>query len=584
MKQTGKALYRMLTGKQKWNFVLITVIMVVSAGAAQLLPVCIGKLTDTLLRHKTAFSFQRVLPFLLFILAVSILNQLLIIGRRLMVEDTATRFEKTARICATEALLKAPLSYFQSNMTGNIHGRLNRSLDGTVKLLKLLFMDFAPAIFNGIAAILVIYSQVPAFLATIMMLVIPVGILIVFRQISTQKGIRVRLLEEKSEMDGVMVELLNGIEVIRVYDTVKEEKQRFSDKSERLRKREMKHHKAMAGYDCLKYINEAVFTVIIIGGSVYLAGKNVISVGTILTAYLCFTQLTSPLRELHRILDELSESCVLAEEYFKIKNLPKDFSYEAAAQLAEKEELNKALCVQMKNVSFKYENTEKQVLKNISLEIEPGSFLGIAGTSGGGKSSLIKVLCKLEKCRGIFINGVELDEVSREEIAASFTLIPQTPFLIAGTVRENICYGMKTNVTEQEVKEAARRACLEEYIESKPESYDFLVAEGGKNLSGGQRQRVALARIFLRKPKILILDEATSALDNTTEAKIQGEIEKLREETGMTIISIAHRLTTLKNCGRILVFDGGEIVQTGTFKELIQTEGRFKEMYTGKNI
>ena len=149
----------------------------------------------------------------------------------------------------------------------------------------------------------------------------------------------------------------------------------------------MKHHKAMAFYDCLKFINEAVFTVLIIGISAYLAGEGVISVGTVLTSYLCFVQLTTPLRELHRIFDELSESTILAEEYFKMVELPKDFSYSN-----NKKQLisSKKNIIEINNLNFSYSDNKKLVLSNLNLSIPKGSFIGIAGPSGCGKTSLIK--------------------------------------------------------------------------------------------------------------------------------------------------------------------------------------------------
>ena len=161
-------------------------------------------------------------------------------------------------------------------------------------------------------------------------------------------------------------------------------------------------------------------------------------------------------------------------------------------------------------------------------------------------------------------------------------LVPQSPFLIAGTIRENICYGMNQQITDKELKAAAAKAYIDDFIESLPDGYNTVLAEGGNNLSGGQRQRIAIARIFLRKPKILILDEATSALDNTSEKYIQKQIEKFQIENKITIISIAHRLTTLENCDTILVFDQGKIIQKGQYKELIENAGVFQDMYNGK--
>ena len=576
-----KRMYGMLNTRQKVNFLIIVLIMIISAVLSQLLPLSIGRLTDDVLRQDN-LSFVSIIPFLVFILIITVSNEIIKVIRRVIVEDTCTRCEKDARVNAINSLLHAPLSFFKENMSGNIHGRLNRSLDGTIRLLKLLFMDFAPAIFSGIAAIIVIFSKLPLLLSLFMLLVIPIGVMIVFRQISTQKGIRVELMEEKSSMDGVVVELINGIEVIRVTDNADTEVLRFKDKSEYLRNKEMRHHKAMAFYDCLKFINEAFFTVIVIGISAYLAGEGIISVGTVLTAYLCFTQLTTPLRELHRIFDELSESTILAHEYFKIIDLDKDFSYKNTRGKKVNKKGNSL--IQVDNVNFSYPKSDKLVIDNLSLDINEGEFIGIAGPSGCGKSSFIKLLVKLEKNNdgNIIIDNSNLSSLSRENISDIIALVPQNPFLIAGSIRDNICYGIKGDVSDEDIKEAAACAYIDDFIESLPNGYDTILSEGGNNLSGGQRQRIAIARVFLRKPKILILDEATSALDNTSEKYIQKQIEKMQKKNKTTVISIAHRLTTLENCNSILVFDNGKIVQSGNYDELKNVPGIFKDMYEGK--
>lgn len=581
LKNIFQKLYALLDRKQKRNFLIIIIIMMVSAALSQMTPKAVGWLTDDILRQDQV-NFMKVIPLLVLILVINVVNELIKILRRIMVEDTATKTEKKGRGMVILSLLKAPLSYFKNNMTGNIHGRLNRCLEGTVKLEKLMFMDFAPAIFNSIAAIVVIFTTLPVILALPMMLVIPIGMAIVFRQISTQRGIRVELLETKSAMDGTIVELLNGIEVIRITDSIRLEEERFDRKSEFLRRKEMKHHLQMAKYDSLKFINEAVFTVLMIGISTYLAFRNVITIGDVLTAYLCFAQLIKPLEELHRILDELSECMVLAEDFFRMVEIPNDFSYLPLPEQKTGTAMVSGEMVDIRGVSFSYENGDT-VLDCINISIPQGMFIGIAGPSGCGKSSLIKAVCRLEKCEGdIFVDGKNLRNLSRTDISHVIALVPQNPFLVAGTIYDNICYGLDREVSEAEVREAVRKACLSEFIESLPEKLQTILAEGGSNLSGGQKQRIAIARVFLRKPKILILDEATSALDNTSEKHIQIEIEKLKDENQMTIISIAHRLTTLQNCDRILVMDKGVIVQTGTFNELVGQKGIFSDMYYGR--
>lgn len=576
----GKKLFQLLPRKQKTGFVLILLILAVSAVLSQITPLAIGYLTDHVLAGPTE-GFLSVFPILGGILLVNVINEVLKVARRLMVEDAATQAEKRARQRAADSLLLAPMSYFRSHMTGNIHGRLNRSLEGTVKLIKLLFMDFAPAVSTGLAAVVTIFLQLPVSVACLVILVIPAGTAIVFRQISTQKGIRVELMETKADMDGAMAELLGGMETIRTLDSAGAEGERIGARSEKLRKKEMRHHRAMAFYDCLKFINEAVFSVLVIGISVFLASRQIITVGTVLTAYLCFTQLTGPLRELHRILDEFSECVVLADDYFRLLDLPVDFSYREGEAQTDHAAGDKDIF--LRHVNFAYpEKADREVLTDINLYIPSGTFLGIAGPSGCGKSTLIRVLDKLEQAGGeICIGGKPLSSFSREALADMIALVPQTPFLIADTVEHNICYGMKRPVPLEEVKEAARKANMADEIEKLPGAYDFRLSEGGKNLSGGQRQRIALARIFLRKPRILILDEATSALDNTSEKRIQAEIEKMNERDKTTVISIAHRLTTLRNCHELIVMDRGRIVQRGTFSELENQPGIFRDMARG---
>lgn len=572
-------LYHILDKKQKTSFLVVLLLLGASAILSQITPLAIGYLTDQVLAQ-TEIVFITTIPILLVILVAITINEIIKVVRRLIVESVATQVEAHARIKASHALMLAPLSYFRQHMTGNIHGRLNRSIEGVSKLVKLVFMDFAPAIATGLAAIIVIFSQLPPTIALLIVCVIPVGLFIVYRQIQTQRGIRVDLMEQKAAMDGTMVELLSGIETIRSLDSVDLEISRVSTKSQALRVKEMKHHRAMAFYDCAKFLNEAVFTVLVIAISVILASQHIIAVGSILTVYLCFTQLTAPLRELHRILDELSECKVLADDYFKIADLPQDFSYHTHNHYHDVIVNND---ISLKGVSMSYdEQPDKQILHHINLNINKGQFIGIVGPSGCGKSTLIKIIDKLEQANGtIKIGGIAIEKLSRQEIAQAIALVPQNPFLVAGTIADNITYGLSDNIAPEAISEAAASANLHDTINTLPQKYNFIISEGGKNLSGGQRQRIALARIFLRKPKILILDEATSALDNASEKHVQKEIEKLKSKYNTTIISIAHRLTTLQNCDEIIVINNGKIVERGTYDYLSSTPGIFQDMKNG---
>lgn len=290
----------------------------------------------------------------------------------------------------------------------------------------------------------------------------------------------------------------------------------------------------MAKYDILKFVNEAVFTVLMIGISVYLATINVISVGNVLTAYLCFAQLIKPLEELHQIFDELAECMVLSEDFFKMLELPCDFSY-LPYQQQDLTKIAKPL-ISVDDISFSYDDNTK-VLDGVSFTIEEGRFIGIVGPSGCGKSTLIKLICNLENSHDkAKIGHWPISKLSRHDLSEMIALVPQNPFLIARTIRDNICYGLAQKVDDDKILAAAKKAYLSSFIAELPEGLDTEIAEGGGNLSGGQRQRIAIARIFLRTPKILILDEATSALDNTAEKYIQREIENLIKEHNLTVL------------------------------------------------
>ncbi|HVS36598.1 MAG TPA: ATP-binding cassette domain-containing protein, partial [Gemmataceae bacterium] len=216
-------------------------------------------------------------------------------------------------------------------------------------------------------------------------------------------------------------------------------------------------------------------------------------------------------------------------------------------------------------------------LDGASLTIRHGETIGIAGCSGGGKSTLIRVLLRLtHPCDGrVRIGGIPLEELSRTDIGRLFGYVGQTPFVFSGTIRDNIAYG-HDRATPEAICRAAEMAHLHEEILAMPGGYDALVSERGLNLSGGQRQRLAIARILLKDAPILILDEATSALDNLSERYVQLALGVKNPDR--TTILVAHRLTTLRDADRIFVFSDGRIVETGGYNELIQQGGVFAEL------
>ncbi len=234
--------------------------------------------------------------------------------------------------------------------------------------------------------------------------------------------------------------------------------------------------------------------------------------------------------------------------------------------------------IEFKNVSFKYPSRKKWIIKDLSFTIRAGERVGLVGSSGAGKTTLVNLLLRFyEATHGdIFIDGQNIKDVSQDSLHQNISFIPQEPTMFNRTIGENIAYG-KENATDEEIHRAAKFASADKFIRTTENKYDSLVGDRGIKLSGGQRQRIAIARAFLKDAPILILDEATSALDSETEVAIQSSFDKL--SAGHTTIAIAHRLSTLRNMDRIIVLDEGKIVESGTHAKLLRQKGVYYKLW-----
>lgn len=232
---------------------------------------------------------------------------------------------------------------------------------------------------------------------------------------------------------------------------------------------------------------------------------------------------------------------------------------------------------EFKDVSFQYDDG-KTVLNQISFKVKANETVAFVGKSGAGKSTIFNLLCKMYDVEEgkITIDGVDIRELDRETIRGNITIINQNPYIFNLTVRENLRL-VKEDLTEKEMIEACRMACLHDFIESLPDGYDTVVGEGGISLSGGQRQRLAIARAFIQKTEIILFDEATSALDNETQASIQKAIDNMKKD--YTIFIIAHRLSTVINSDKILFLNNGKIEAEGSHQRLLKNNKNYKKLY-----
>lgn len=273
------------------------------------------------------------------------------------------------------------------------------------------------------------------------------------------------------------------------------------------------------------------------------------------------------------LLSELNGFTISAERVFGIID---DKTYEK--EKFGKVHINNFIgSFEFKDVSFGYTN-ETQVLNKLNLKIKENKTYGIVGKSGEGKTTIFNLLCKMYEVNSgtIKIDDYDINELDEDSIRGNITIISQNPYIFNLSIKENLML-VKENVTDEEIKEACKLACLDDYIESLPEKYDTIVGEGGVTLSGGQRQRLAIARAFIQKTKIILFDEATSALDNETQNKIQNAIANLKDD--YTIVIIAHRLSTIMNCDKIFYMENGNILASGSNDELLKKCKEYKKLY-----
>lgn len=581
-----KAVWKCVPTRSKIALAAATLLMAAGAWANALVPVYLGDLANTIgdaQRTGRPWGMVDATGILVALMLMFVARELLQVLRKYLVHSTTTNAEKTITIRLVDHLTRVDLGFLSSGRIGALHGRVRRSAEGFTKLLKLCFMDLLPSVVTAVFAVAIALHR-NLLLGIVMAAVAPVASIIVARQIASQKGVRLELMRKKEDVDAAVVEQLTGIEYVRAANTHNYELERVTAVCEAVRARELRHHVQMSLFDFLKAMNESSFLVLVVGVSLFLATRGRLAVGEIITFSMLFGSIITPLREIHRILDEAHESALRVDDLLSLMAEPTDQSFIVDAPVAPRLD-GSVPDIEVVDLTLDYrapDGSTRRALSGVSLSIAANSVVGLVGPSGSGKSSWLRAVLRLaHPARGeIRIGGVPIHHVTRESIADLIGYVGQSPFLFAGTVAENISYGTRA-ADRVSITEAARAAGILDEVLDMPRGFDSKVFEGGRNLSGGQRQRIAIARVFLKNPRIVIFDEATSALDNQTEKAVQEAMGRLLVDR--TVIMAAHRLTTLTSAQRIYVFDKGRIVDEGTFDDLSARPGIFLDLLNAAN-
>lgn len=469
-------------------------------------------------------------------------------------------------------IFKLPLSFFESRKSGEIISRLDDlnkvkqtlssvALSGIMDLMMLVVSG--PILFNINSSLF--------FISIITVLIVSI-VSMIFAKI--YRSFYSKSMSENADVQSYLFESISGVTTVKALNAEELVNSSYE-------KRKMKA--ISTAWKLNNYgISQGLITGLINGISgilvFWLGSTNIINgemtFGTLLTFNSLLGYFTGPLFRLVNIQNQVQESLVAAERVGEILQLEREQD-EEKKYLQPKTILGN---INFQDVTFYY-GTRKPVYEHLSLNIDAGSWTAFVGASGSGKSTFAKLLLKFYQAQEgrIFLDGNDIRDIDTRYLRSKIGYVPQDIFLFSGTITENISMH-HPSASLEEIIEACKKAGAHDFIEKLPKRYDTILGEHGGGLSGGEKQRLALARALLGNPSLLILDEATSSLDTISEMEIHKVIRQLNQEN-IAVIIIAHRLTTVMACDKIFVMKEGKIVQSGTHKELLKTEGLYKEMW-----
>jgi len=473
---------------------------------------------------------------------------------------------------AFNKLERLPLKYFDGHPAGDIVSRIVADVDTFADGLLLGFTQ----LFTGVLTILgtlgfMLVTNVP--IALVVVCITPVSFLVA-RFIATKTYSMFKAQSEtRGEQTSLIEEVIGNQKVVKTFAREEAVKEQFAEINGRLEKCSLKaiFYSSITN-PATRFVNSLVYAAVGIFGA-FVAINGGISVGR-LSCFLSYAnQYTKPFNEISGVITELQNALTCASRIFTlIDEEPQVPDAEGAFVLTDAQGN-----VELENVSFSY-TSDKKLIENFNLKVQPGERVAIVGPTGCGKTTLINLLMRfydVDKGR-IKVDGRDIRDITRGSLRTSYGMVLQDTWLRAGTIRDNIRMG-KPEATEDEVIQAAKAAHAHSFIKRLPDGYDTVITEDGGSLSQGQKQLLCIARVMLCLPPMLILDEATSSIDTRTELKIQNAFAKMME--GRTSFIVAHRLSTIQEADTILVMRDGNIIEQGSHEELLQKKGFYSELY-----
>lgn len=545
-----------MSGKTKWKCIGVIALAAISSILASVWPVKLGELytnISTGIIKTLAQSASAIAMFGLIYLSAECIS----IIRRVALECIIATHESELREFSIEKLLTMPVSYYSGCLSGEKTVQLNQGVAGSSQLIKNMCNDVFSTMMTTICVLIQVFLNAHWIMVGIIIIYLVLIVTISVFQIRSQNGIRESIVGQKNSFDGQICQSISNLELIRSINAEEYEKKRLLPGILNISKTEKKHHRYMGSFDCFKQFCKIFFQVILLTVSVVLISTKRMSAGSVITVCLLFQQLVKPIDEIYRFMDETASSVVKTKVLLNVINSKSDevFNIQPSDEQASGSE------ILLKDVVVVNPEMDKELAWYDDIVIPGKKKTAIQGANGCGKTSLIRCIKRYYPyIRGkITIFGKDLDKFTQKELSSLVYYTPQTSFFIAGTIRDNLLYGVERDVSDKELIEVLKKVhlvgydCKDTVICADPrQALDCIIGEKAEELSGGMKQRLSLARAFLRNPKMYVFDEITANLDKNAANYVLTNIEKYAKRIGAGIVYISHDQNVIERCDKII--------------------------------
>lgn len=577
--KSGELLKRFLPYYRKyWKIVVIDLFCAGLTTICELvLPMIIRYITNTGMNDLAFLTVATILRLGILYLCLRIVDTLANFYMAYTGHVMGTKIETDMRRDAYAHLQKLSDTYYNNTKVGQIMGRITNDLFDVTEFSHHCPEEFFIA---GLKAVIsfIILAQISVGLTVIIFAVVPVMavtcIIINLRMREAFRKQRVQI----GELNARIEDSLLGQKVVKAFTNEEKEKEKFEEDNAKFFSLKKETYKFMAAFQTTtRAFDGLMYLVLLVAGGIFMV-KGKIAPGDLVAYVMYVTTLIATIRRIIEFAEQFQRGMTGIERFVQIMDSDIEIFDEPGAV----ECVNPQGNISFRNVSFEYPDDHNVVFRGLNLDIHSGEKIAIVGPSGGGKTTLCNLIPRFYDINEgeILLDGDNIRHYTLKSLRQNIGMVQQDVYLFSGTVYENIAYG-KENAAKEEVTEAAKRAGAHEFIMALKDGYDTYVGERGVKLSGGQKQRISIARVFLKNPPILIMDEATSALDNESEFQVAKSLEALAK--GRTTITIAHRLSSIRNSDRILVLTEEGIVEEGTHESLLAQNGIYHHFYVTAN-